>query len=390
MPECAPNVLKVVCLIRTAEEGSGLRVGIEIARISAFDTAVATNPDATSGNGPSLFPSTGEYPAYDTLTYRVMASDSIRNECFRAALAATVPGRIVLDIGTGQRLHWAHESVLLGAKHVTAMEVMESSYRKAAKNVRAWHLEDAVTLRHGSSTDFDLERSVDVCVAEIVGSLAGAEGAAAVLSHARATHLKHDAIVIPHRAVTMAAAVSLRSVLNQDPVAFSSGAVPYVEKLFEINGQPFDVRLRVSKPELAAIVSDTAEAEVLEFNGQISTDQDRELTLTVLKDGVADGILTWLRLWCCPGQSPVDALHRSTHWATIYFPLFSHEVPVRAGDQLQLKFRVALSDDRIHPDYHLSASLRSRDRIHHGQWSALHHGGEFRAHPIYRTLFPSQ
>lgn len=317
-----------------------------------------------------------------------MASDNIRNECFRAALAAAAPGRVVLDIGTGQRLHWARESALLGAKHVTAMEVMESSFQKAAKNVRAWHLEDVVTLLHGRSTDFDLERSVDLCIAEIIGSLAGAEGAAAVLSHARATHLKSDGVVIPHRAVTMVAAVSLRAALNQDSIGFSNWAVPYIEKLFQIHGRPFDVRLRISSPDLAAIVSDHGEAEVLDLNGPISTDQERELTLTVVKDGVVDGILAWMKLWCCPDKAPVDALRQPTHWATIYFPLFSHEVPVRSGDQLQLRFRVALSDDLIHPDYHLSASLRSRDGVHHGQCSALHHGGEFRAHPIYRTLFP--
>jgi type I protein arginine methyltransferase len=364
-------------------------VSIEIARISAFDTAVATNPDARPGNGPSLFPSTGEYPAYDTLTYLIMASDDIRNECFRAALAGAVPGRVVLDIGTGSRLHWAHESLRLGAKHVTAMEVMESSYQKAVKNVRSWHLEDAVTLLHGPSTDFDLERSVDVCVAEIIGSLAGAEGAAAVLSHARATHLKDDGIVIPHRAVTMAAAVSLSSVLNRESIVFPRAAVSYIEKLFQINGRPFDMRLRVSRPELAAIVSDSAEVEILDFNGLIVTDQEREVTLTVLKDGSVDGILVWMKLWCCPDQSPVDALHQPTHWGTVYFPLFSSEVPVTKGDRLELSFRVALSDDFIHPDYHLSASLRSRDRVHYGQCSALHHGGEFRAHPVYRTLFPS-
>ena len=364
-------------------------MSIEIARIAAFDTTVATKTGATSGDGPSLFPSTGEYPAYDTLSYLIMASDTIRNESFGAALAAAVPGQLVLDIGTGARLHWAQESLRLGAKHVTAIEVMESSYRRALKNVRVWHMEDAVTLLHGRSTDFDLGRSLDVCVAEVIGSLPGAEGAAAVLAHARATHLKTGGIVIPHRAVTMAAAVSLSSVLDHEPIAFPGAAVPYIEKLFQINGRPFDMRLRVSRPELTAIVSDCGEVEVLDFNGVINTDQEREVTLAVRKDGVIDGILVWMRLWCHPDQSAIDALREQTHWGAVYFPLFSREIKVSTGDRLELNFRVALSDDSIHPDYHLSATVRSRDGVHHGQCSALHHGGEFRAHPVYRKLFPS-
>jgi Kef-type K+ transport system membrane component KefB len=50
----------------------------------------------------------------------------------------------------------------------------------------------------------------------------------------------------------------------------------------------------------------------------------------------------------------------------------------------------ALGADRFHTALQLTATLHTADgQEHHGSLASPHHGGSFRAHPIYRTLFPT-
>jgi type I protein arginine methyltransferase len=101
-------------------------------------------------------------------------------------------------------------------------------------------------------------------------------------------------------------------------------------------------------------------------------------------------VLTWLNLWCLPDEEPLDALRMRTNWAAIYFPLFGEPVPVAPGDILELTVETTLSDDGIHPDYRLGARLHTGiEDEHHGSLASPHHGGLFRAHPIYQDLFPT-
>lgn len=349
---------------------------------------VVVDENAVPGVGSELWPSFGEYPVYDETLYRTMTADSSRNERFRAALSVLAPGRTVLDIGTGQGLNWARKSVLLGARRVVAVEVMAESYGIADDNRRRWGLTDHVTLLHGSSTELEIDPKAEVCVSEIIGSVAGAEGAAAVLTDARRRHLVPGGVLVPDRSVTQAAAVCLREALDRHAVAFSPEALPYLARIFEWNGGPFDVRLRLRNPAVQAIVSTSEPVEVLEFNGELVTSQQHQVTLVVERPGRVDGILTWMRLWCMPGEPPLDTLRERTNWATVYFPLFADEIPVERGDRLNLRFTVTLSDDGIHPDYQMAATLRTSHGDYSGTHVSSHHGRTFRADPLHRRLFP--
>jgi type I protein arginine methyltransferase len=349
---------------------------------------VLTDEHVIPGAGPELWPSFGEYPVYDDVVYQTFTTDSLRNERFRSALSALAPGRTVLDIGTGQELYWARESVLQGARHVFAMEVMPESYRIACVNHRKWKLADRVTLLQGLSTVLEIAPKADVCVSEIIGSVAGAEGAAAVLTDARRRHLLPGGVFIPDRSATLAAAACLRKILDTQHVAFSPGALPYLARIFAWNGGPFDVRLRIRNPAADGIVSSSEQVELLEFNGELLTAQEREVSLVVQRRGRVDGVLTWMRLWCRPGEPPLDALRDRTNWATVYFPLFREEIPVEPGDRLDLRFTVSLSDDGIHPDYQLTAMLRTSHGGYPATHVSAHHGQTFRADAQHRRLFP--
>ncbi|XYH97092.1 class I SAM-dependent methyltransferase [Sorangium sp. So ce1128] len=352
---------------------------------STVKALVDTSSDA--GLGSALWPSIGEYPIYDASLYQTLTDDEERNGRFRAALRRLAPGKVVLDIGTGQHLNWARESVQCGAAHALAIEEMEESYRNASQKLRSLGLEKAITLLHGSSASLEIEPKADVCVAEIIGSIAGAEGAAAILADARRRHLAPGGVIVPHRCVTQAAAVCLRDVLDRHEVAFSPEAIKYLEKIFTWNRAPFDVRLRIRKPAQSAILSNHAPVEILEFNGNLLIEQEARVILTIDRPGRIDGILTWLQISCLPDERPLDALRDVTSWASVYFPLFESEIPVDHGDTLDLVFRTALSDGGVHPDYALAATLRTRHGEHSAAHTSPHHGQTFREHAVYRALF---
>ncbi|MET8561198.1 class I SAM-dependent methyltransferase [Streptomyces flaveolus] len=350
---------------------------------------VSVDPEPEQEGRPALWPSVGEYPIYDPFLYTTMTTDDERNQRFRAALSQLVPDRRVLDIGTGQDLLWAREGVQAGARHALAIEVIEDAFHKAAANISSLTPRDRITLLLGESTNLHFAPRADVCVAEIIGSLAGAEGAAAVLTDARNRHLEPGGLVVPHRAVTLAAAVRLSDLLPDQPVAFAEASLPYLRSIFDWHGKPFDVRLRVENPSADALLSEGAPVEVLNFNGDLRTEQRTTTRLAITRPGRVDGVLTWLNLWCLPDEAPLDALRMKTNWATIYLPLFENPLPVAPGDVLELTFAATLSDDGVHPDYQLSAALHTADgQQRHGSLESPHHGGAFRAHAIYRTLFP--
>jgi protein arginine N-methyltransferase 1 len=355
-------------------------IKIEEIKTNGRTLRVSVDPEPERDGRTALWPSVGEYPIYDPFLYTTMTTDHERNKRFRAALTQLAPGRRILDIGTGQDLLWAREGIQAGARDAVAIEIIEDAFRKAAANLSATDLHDRITLLLGESTSLQFAPRADVCVAEIIGSLAGAEGAAAVLADARNRHLAPGGVVVPHRAETLAAAVRLSDLFPQQPVAFAEAALPYLHSIFDWHRAPFDVRLRIESPSANALLSEGASVEVLDFNGELLTEQRTTTSLAITRPGHVDGVLTWLNLWCLPDDEPLDALRMKTNWATIYLPLFDSPVPVTPGDALDITFTAALSDDALHT---------ADGREHHGTLTSPHHGGPFRAHPVYRILFPT-
>lgn len=367
----------------------------EIVKLGMANSSVNVLVDApgdTSGEAsyPILWPSYGEYPScLDDFIYQLMVDDSVRNSSFRRALENLVPGKKVLDIGTGEHLVWALESLDCGADHVLAMEMMDEIFAIALARLKELNLEEKITLLKGSSTEIDTDIKADVCVAEIIGSIAGAEGASVIFGDARRRHLTPGGIIIPDRVVTHIAGVSLAEVMGGRPVAFAQDSISYLRAIFDWNNAPFDVRLRIRNPNATAIVSDSKVVETLEFNGDLKENQEANVELKINHPGYIDGALTWIELWCERNAVPINALDGKTNWASIYFPLFDSAIQVDVGDVLNLTFRTRVSDDGMHPDYELAATLHTAAAGEfYGRYISYHHGSGFRRHPAYRKLFP--
>ncbi|MEM8681271.1 MAG: class I SAM-dependent methyltransferase [Planctomycetota bacterium] len=339
---------------------------------------------------PSLTPTLGEYPIYDAPCYEVMATDTERNWRFQEALDRHARDRVVIDIGTGAFLFWARQSLRYGARRAVAVEAMEPSYLAASELLRNLEEQNRISLMYGESTRLTIEPKADLCVAEIIGSLAGAEGAAAVLHDAKRRHLTADAIIVPDECRTRAAAVSFPELFADRQPVFSRTALVPLQRIFDWNGGPFDVRLRLANPAVGGILSDSAVVERLEFNGDLKVEQLTEVQLVVDRSGCIDGVLTWLELQCLPGQVPLDALQSDCNWASIYLPLFDQAVPVDAGDVLELSVRVTLSEhDGVHPDYQVAGQLHTAHGVYCGTFVSPYRHDQIGGHPIYQTLFPT-
>ena len=358
-------------------EGQGWRANVRV------------NPTDPVAGAPTLMPTHGEYPIYDAGLYDPMTQDTERNWRFSDALDRSAKDRVVLDIGTGAYLFWAREALRAGARGVVALESMQDSYQAATRTLTEVPGGERITLLHGASTELSLEARAEVCVAEIIGSLASAEGAAAVIADARRRHLSPDAVVIPDVCLTRAAAASLTDLLGGQEPAFASAAAPQLTRIFDWNGAAFDVRLRIANPARDGVMSDHAPVERLDFNGELRPEQESQFRLTIDRPGQVDGLLTWLVISCLAGQEPLDAMRHETNWASIYLPLFDTPVRVEPGDVMDITFRCMLSEDRVHPDYDVAAELHTARGLHHAQHFSPYRGQKLRVHPVYESLFPA-
>src|SRR5262249_44740706 len=82
---------------------------------------------------PEVWPSVGEYGAYDELLYWAMTTDEIRMHAYRSAIAHAVRGKTVVEIGTGADLALARLCLDAGAARVFAIELLDKAWRSASR-----------------------------------------------------------------------------------------------------------------------------------------------------------------------------------------------------------------------------------------------------------------
>jgi hypothetical protein len=232
----------------------------------------------------------------------------------------------------------------------------------------------------------ELPEPADVCVSEIVESIAGGEGAALVLDHARRL-LAPGAVMIPGRAWTRVAAVTLPEEVRGDP-AFPRTAAHYVRRIWEQVGHPFDLRLCIRGFPADHVLSTAATYEELDFAaGPAAAEYVRHEALTVERAGRLDGLLLWLRMELAEGEV-LDILEEETAWFPVYFPLFDPGVEAAPGDRLRLECFAALPEGGVAPDYGVRGALvRAGGGEVPFEFVSAHHAPEFRASPFYRRLF---
>ncbi len=346
---------------------------------------VALENEAGTGLLPELWPSIGEYSVYDAFLYYLMTNDHVRNEEFRRVLRRIVPGSYVLDIGTGQDMMWAMEAARFGARKVIAVEAMEASYAAAASRLQAAPESDLIELFNTSSFALQLSERADVCVAEMIGSIASSEGMLAVMADASKRLLEKHAIIVPRSCNTIIGAVSLRSIFAKG-IAFSCDSLPYLDQVFQQYGRAFDIRLSIANLSPECILSTTEPVEILRFDDPEPLDDSSTTRLEILHPGEIDGLLCWIRLQSGSGAPVIDSLLDKTNWLPVYLPLFDAPVPVSRGDLMTVEFSRATSDDGVHPDYETRVAISTTNFIVRGSHLSAHHGTDLGSSAVHRHL----
>jgi O-methyltransferase. len=109
-------------------------------------------PESAGAEQLELWPSVAEYFVYDDLIYYALANDERRNDSYRIALQRTVPGKIVLDIGTGKEAILARLALEAGASKVYAIEMGDEAFAQAVAYIQHLGLDDKITIIHGDAT----------------------------------------------------------------------------------------------------------------------------------------------------------------------------------------------------------------------------------------------
>jgi protein arginine N-methyltransferase 1 len=338
-----------------------------------------------------FFPSVGEYPVlYNDEVYDALHDAGGRNARYLAAIERHSAGRDVVDIGTGRDALWAIAAARAGARRVYAIEALPEVAERARQAVSSAGFDDVVTVLTGDSRHLDPPWPATLCVSEVIGNIASAEGAVALLNDARRRLAAPACRWIPHRCDTVATAVGLHEVLPPGGYAIAEEALPYLRTVFDHAGRAFDIRLCVTGPVERAVMSSPAVVESLVFDRQLDPEAAMTAELTIDRPGRLTGLVLSIRLWCAADQDPVESLtSRERAWAPVYVPVSATGVPVAAGDRVRLRFTRTPGTDGVHPDYELAGTVvRAGGPAVDVDWRSPYDGSVFRGDDLYRHLFP--
>ena len=299
--------------------------------------------------------------------YTGMRDDHARTEAYRRAIAAAAAGRVVLDIGTGALALLAIFAAESGASHVYAFEVNESAYETAKATIAATNFADRITLIKGFSTDptVTLPTKATLLVHELIGDVAGEEGAVAAILDAAKRHLDPAApmpVSVPARSRSLIAPCELPNATTYPEYCASLPA-----GLLERPGQSTVLKLQ-SLPR-TALFAPPQTFENLRFDAAApAASQAVELTFEAVRAGQLRGLAIDVDLVCSADggeqeEPEVSSAWRGSHWSNVII-LFERETPLAAGGRVKVHARCALAGPQ--PSYEFDAWIEDA-----GEWRAL-------------------
>lgn len=266
-----------------------------------------------------------------------MINDRPRNDAYQAAITRIVPGRRVLDIGTGTGL-LAMMAAKAGAASITACE---------ADPVIADHARDIVALnglsnqvrviaKHSTALAVgpDLPQRANVLITETFSSDLLSEGILASIEHAHRELLTEDAAVIPYRASAW---------------AYVAGGANIEALLFAGNPHGFDLTpFNDFAPALLPVNLDNVPHEILSDDFELFSFDlrsrnfpagERIITVPVTRSGAASALVQWIRLELDDATQyqnrPVARLQAENHWTQILHR-FPKPLHVESGSNARL------------------------------------------------------
>ena len=304
--------------------------------IEAFRRAIVLKPELVEARENLRAACNDVVPAW----HFAMMNDKPRNDAYQAAIARVVPGRRVLEIGTGTGL-LAMMAARAGARSVVTCEAVLLIATRAQEIIARNGLAAQITVIAGHSTDLAVGRALteraQVLVTETFSSDLLSEGILPAVEHAHEQLLTTDAIVIPRSAAAK---------------AFLIGGSEIEAMLFAGPSNGFDLSpFNEFAPSILAaslnnidhdVLSDDFELLKFDLRARTFAMESRPMSVTVTKSGVAAGLVQWIHL-DLDGIShyenrPSTGPHSENHWTQILHR-FPRPLAVEAGGTLRISVR---------------------------------------------------
>ena len=268
-----------------------------------------------------------------------MMDDAKRNQAYEAAIRRAVPGKRVLDIGTGAGL-LAMMAARAGAAHVTTCEAVGIIAERTREIVARNGLADRITVIAQPSAELvasDLGGRADVLITETFASGLINEGILSTVEHAHEHLLTPGATVIPAAASVMGyltGGATLKGML------FAGEIAGFDLSAFNDFAPPTLFANLDSVPHLAL----SGDIELMRFDLREARFPmgNTRLVLKAIRDADCVGIAQWIRLEL-DGDTrydnrPAPNAPYNGHWGHIVHR-FAHQVPVRPGDLVPVTAR---------------------------------------------------
>jgi len=275
-----------------------------------------------------------------------MMNDTRRNDAFEAAIVDAIdkvgPEALVLDIGTGSGL-LSMMAARAGAASVVACEVVPIIADMAQQIVAQNGYADRIAVHAAPSTALtvgaELAAPADILISEILSSDLLTENVLDTFEDAHARLLRKDAIVIPRAATAIGCLVesdTLASYVFVDQVSgFDlSRFADFATQKLPIHGTMTDWRRLSADVELVHV----------DLTARRHESDLHLLSIPVLDDGIATGIVQWMRIDLAEGVTFDNHPDGYTDggWLQVLHN-FPRPIAVRAGETLEL----AVGHDRV-------------------------------------------
>jgi predicted O-methyltransferase YrrM len=284
--------------------------------------------------------------------YRVSMADRRRVSTYRDALARTVPGRVVCELGVGH-VPIGLMALQLGAERVYAVDPDPEALEFARRRVREDGLaDDRYITVCGHPATVDLPERVDVLVAEPLSSLGFCDDTGQRMTAARERLLASGGAIVPRRIRCFAALAG--------PTQFDRQLGLWRRTLSDVTGASADHLLEAFRSTTQTmLISPSAILGGWEVWREFTFDdtghhrQLRPLVLTADRLGIAHGVACCFEAELCDGvtiRSFPDA--SPTPWQQAFTPFVS-SFRVAGGDAVYVELTAP-------EQVHLSALFESR------------------------------